>query len=94
MFFGQKKKGKKKQVKVEFFLESLVKYEAQIPLTLCVCCAADYLTGGSLQVIHHVHVMGNVAKPLDFISNSRGQRSGDFTGLQPLLQLSDNANTQ
>lgn len=50
----------------------------QIPLTFCVFCAADYFTGGSLQVIHHVHVMENVAKPLDFISNSRGQRSQDF----------------
>lgn len=81
VFFGQKKK-EKKTGKSGDFLESLVKYEAQIPLTLCVCCAADYFTGGSLQVIHHVHVMGNVAKPLDFISNSRGQRSRDFTGLQ------------
>lgn len=75
------KEKKKKQVKVEFSLKFWwnMRSRYQIPLTFGVFCAADYFPGGSLQVIHHVYVMENVAKPLYFISNSRGQRSGDFS---------------
>lgn len=70
----EKKKNRQKQV----FLESLVKYEDQIPdsFDFCVICAGQHFTEGFTA---DTWDWTYVVNPVDFISNRRGQRSGYFS---------------